>query len=146
MGSYALDGGSMAAYREVHDEGAQLSSAEEDWAGGGSVTLALWETGFRTPCWTLECEDKKSCSGKRKASVASLLRKSYIYFGHWFYIPVSPSHPPIFSHNEEAVLPPSQNSSVEKNKRTHFYSSQRLVWCFFKARNIKNTCVNMVLV
>lgn len=29
MGSYTLDGGPMAAYREVHDEGAQLSSEED---------------------------------------------------------------------------------------------------------------------
>ncbi|XP_040893803.1 protein GRINL1A [Toxotes jaculatrix] len=29
MGSYTPDGGSMAAYREVHDEGAQLSSEED---------------------------------------------------------------------------------------------------------------------
>lgn len=65
MGSYALDGGPMAAYREVHDEGAQLSS-EEDWAGGGSVTLALWETGFRTPRWILEFEDKKVVQGREK--------------------------------------------------------------------------------
>lgn len=53
MGSYTPDGGPMAAYREVHDEGAQLSS-EEDWswrarAGETSVTLTLRETGFG-PC------------------------------------------------------------------------------------------------
>lgn len=52
MGSYTPDGGPMAAYREVHDEGAQLSS-EEDWSWraswGTSVTLALRERGFG-PC------------------------------------------------------------------------------------------------
>lgn len=50
MGSYTPDGGPTAAYREVHDEGAQLSS-EEDWsmkarAGETSVTLTRRETGF----------------------------------------------------------------------------------------------------
>lgn len=47
MGSYTPDGGPMAAYREVHDDGAQLSS-EEDWSWDAravetSVTLALKE-------------------------------------------------------------------------------------------------------
>lgn len=51
MGSYTPDSGPMAAYREVHDEGAQLSS-EEDWswkAGAEETSLAPRETGFG-PC------------------------------------------------------------------------------------------------
>lgn len=45
MGSYTPDGGPLAAYREVHDEGSHLSS-EEDWFWMDSLgkwcNLGLW--------------------------------------------------------------------------------------------------------
>lgn len=68
MGSYTLDGGPTAAYREVHDEGAQLSSEEEeDWAGG--VAAWPWPCGKQAlehHAGFLESKDKKVVQGREK--------------------------------------------------------------------------------
>lgn len=109
MGSYTPDHGPMAAYREVHDEGAQLSS-EEDWSRVGqswgeqsdlgpvgnrlqTLQSGAFRLDFIFQGRELLREEKWLCLVfEGIVGIQTLLRKSVIYFvSHFvlFSVPLS---------------------------------------------------------